>query len=117
MTVKHQKEDFSDLVNYVDRVTFRINELGVQSKDISKQVSERDTELQREVSRIKADIKIIKKNINIVKELIEKQKKLMNQFSGDFKGLAKKEELERLKDKIDAWGPETFITRRDLKNI
>jgi len=114
MAVK-KKEDFSELITYMNKLSSRISEVENQSKIILNEIAKRDNSLEHSISSVKTDIDYLKKSIAAAKEITERQKNIIKVFVKEFKGIAKEESFKRLKEKIDEWGPERFITRKELK--
>ncbi|MBC8495588.1 hypothetical protein H8D36_05515 [archaeon] len=115
--VAKQQVNIEEINNYVQKLANKISEMDSESKEIVKNVNSKDAELQKIVNSLKVEIENLKKSTRTAKEIVEQQKKTIKLMITAFKGLVKQDSFIKLKDKIDEWGPETFITKTELKKI
>ncbi|NQU99041.1 hypothetical protein HQ533_06290 [Candidatus Woesearchaeota archaeon] len=112
---KTKESDFYQLVAYINKLSGRISEIEDESKDVLKESSKKGSELKKIVAGLKSEIEQLKKASGSAKEIIERQKNIISNLAKNFKDITKDEQFERLKGKIDAWGPDRIATRKELK--
>jgi len=110
-----KQEDYSEIIEYMNRLSTRVIEIENQSKKVLSNVNQEDTLLKKSVSKLKAEIKSLRTASTTAKEIVKKQKEIINKLVNEFKGMAKQEQLDRLKEKIEAWDPENLLTKNELK--
>ncbi|MAG39147.1 hypothetical protein CMO90_03605 [Candidatus Woesearchaeota archaeon] len=113
--MKKQKEDLSGINDYILRLAIRIADLEKDSKTIIKNCDQIDKSFHRTASNLKTEIAHFRENVSKTNKVVNNYKKIIANMIKDFKGVGKQERFIRLKDKIDEWAPETFITKEELK--
>jgi uncharacterized protein Yka (UPF0111/DUF47 family) len=107
----------AELKQYVEQLNSRIGHLEEDAKQLTKQFSEQEEHLDRmhgefaaEVASTKADIQKIETQLmHIVKET----GKLVN----GFKNSARRTQLEKTEQRVDAWKGEQYLSKDEYKRM
>lgn len=114
MAKKTPTENWNAMDNYLIKIKLRITDLELQSKDLVKEASQRNTNLGRTVMELKTEIEHLGERLKYVRDEVDVFKKDIIIMTKEFKSLGKEDAFQKLKDKIDEWGPEKFITKQEL---
>lgn len=113
--LKKKKEDYSEIISYMDRLYTRMAEMQEDSRIIIKDVKKKEESLQRAVIILRSDVETLKKATVSAKQIVENQKRIIRAFVNDFKIIAKQDKFDRLKERIDDWNPENILTWDEVK--
>lgn len=112
---KKKKEDVSELIAYINKLAPRVTELENISRETKSSIINRDKYLKHMKSGIDADLGNLNKGIESVMYSVNRQKDIIKMLVNDFKGIAKQDRFERVKEKLDAWNPQGLVTRNEVK--
>ncbi|MFH1770303.1 MAG: hypothetical protein ABH828_01980 [archaeon] len=113
--VKKDKNDYSEIISYMDRLYTRMADVQEDSNIIMNDVKKKEESLQRTVRILQADVQTLKKAAVSAKQIVENQKRIIRVFVNDFKSIAKQDKFDRLKETIDNWNPENILTWDEVK--
>ena len=113
---KNNQPDFSDMTEYLNKLLNRVDYIEKQSDSLDNRSNLRNISLSYTQEEIKEDIMTLKEKLAILKKEIEENKRVIKLMANEFKKIIKKENMDKLNEKVDNWGPERFITRTEMKN-
>jgi len=100
----------------IESFEHRLNLLERETKDISSLESRNNTNLIVSKTRRSQEVSRLKKELESLNSETEELVKLVFEIGKSLKDKVRKRDFENLKNKIDSWNLEDFMTFRDLIN-
>jgi len=117
MAVDTVKKEVSELSLYLRSMASRLKTLEDTSNQLSNRINTLSTRIKEAKQHAIKDKEVIKKELSCIKEDVRAIQKTTLQIINHLKNSVKSDEFERFKKRIDVWGPERFVTRREVKKV
>ena len=111
---KKKEDDWLSIIDYLNSLSARIADLEKQSKTNLNEVNQTDIYFVRSGHKIQEDLTHLKNGVAAAMNIVKKQQELIKKVVKDFKGIAKHGQLMVLKEKVEQWSPDKFITRKEF---
>ncbi len=110
-TVLRVKETGESIINIGSRISL----LEKDSVFMTEMVMQNEKRLEKKKSQALESIQRIRENIEIIKNFLKNSKIELDVLIGKLKESATAHQLDIVKEKVDEWGPERFITKADIE--
>ncbi|MFC2136322.1 hypothetical protein ACFLTH_17025 [Bacteroidota bacterium] len=111
---KKKQDDWEGVINYLGVLANRISEIEKLSKTNLNETDQTKIYFERSAHKLKDDLQNLKKGIDKAKEIVQKQQDILKGLVKEFKGIAKHDQFMVLKEKVEQWAPDKFITRKEF---
>ena len=106
-----------DLTNYLAKIQDKTLEIEQESEVLEQAIGKRDAHLIRITQSIQGDLKGIHTRLEIYRAQLELVKKDLLAILKTYKLAARKDEFEKLRQRVDQLAFEKNITRPELKRL
>lgn len=113
--VEVRKEDVLEIENYIRKVEGRMTRVNATSNEISRIVDRLNHKKALLRSEYESELKGIKLDLERLREDVRSVQKVIIQMISELKNTVKAEDLNRLNRRVDAWAPESFVTKREAE--
>ncbi|MBU0666787.1 MAG: hypothetical protein ABIC91_02170 [Nanoarchaeota archaeon] len=108
---KKPSDALNEFEDYIFRVSKRLSNLEIESEETEKTINKHDEGFNSVSELFTEEIDRIKKESNQISIDVKNTVRELHNIAKEFQNLTKKEQLDKIKKKIDDWAPETFINK------